>query len=630
MFCKEMPALEILRRYWGYESFRPVQEKIISSALNGDDVLALLPTGGGKSVCFQVPALAKDGIAIVVTPLIALMKDQVQHLEEIGVKAMAIHAGMSRREVDAALNNAAYGDFKFLYVSPERLSTSLFRSYLGLMKVNFIVVDEAHCISQWGYDFRPDYLGIGDLRNAVDAPVIALTATATPAVAADIMEKLRFRSPNLIRGGFERPNLSYVVRRCEDKAGQLLNICNSVPGTGIVYVRSREKAEETARFLSSAGVPASFYHAGLDPDLRAERQEQWKSGAIRVMACTNAFGMGIDKPDVRFVAHLDMPESPEAYFQEAGRGGRDGKRSYAVLLWNGTDVRRLKQIESTAFPSLDYIEDIYQKVHIFYGIPYDAGEWRELKFDMNAFCTHFKLSRAQVSHAVGYIGREGHWTLSDDTEIRTRVMISVSRNELYGVDLPEAGMDYLIETLMRGYEGIFSYPVPIDEAAVAGRCGIGVPMLRRMLYRLSLEHVIRYIPGDRADILLLKHNRLWPGNVNLSPRRYAMLKEAFHERMQAMLDYVEEDGRCRSAFLLRYFGQEDAPDCGTCDVCRGRVKRGKELEASLASFIRSRNGAYTLSALAAEFGTPQNGCVTDYLSVLRKMIDDGKVPPYSD
>ena len=338
-----MTPHDILKEYWGYDSFRPKQEDIVNAALDGRDVLAILPTGGGKSVCFQVPALMRDGIAIVVTPLIALMKDQVQNLNDRGIKALCVHAGMGRREVELTLNNAAYGDFKFLYVSPERLSTQLFHNYLQEMNVSFIVVDEAHCISQWGYDFRPDYLNIGKIREAIDAPVIALTATATPKVAEDIMDRLRFEDKLLIKSGFERPNLSYIVRRCEDKLGQLLNVCNNVPGTGIVYVRSRKKTEELAAFLTSSGISSSFYHAGLGPDARADRQEAWKKDKVRVMVCTNAFGMGIDKPDVRFVVHFDVPDGPEAYFQEAGRGGRDGKRSYAAAYARLLGVKLMKE-----------------------------------------------------------------------------------------------------------------------------------------------------------------------------------------------------------------------------------------------------------------------------------------------
>ena len=392
--------VEVLRKYWGYDSFRPMQEEIVDAALEGRDVLAILPTGGGKSICFQVPSLMKEGIAIVVTPLIALMKDQVQNLNSRGIKALCINAGMGRREVELALNNAAYGDFRFLYVSPERIGTPLFRSYLQAMNVSFIVVDEAHCISQWGYDFRPDYLEIGKLREIVDAPVIALTATATPEVAEDIMDRLGFEEKLLLKSGFERPELSYIVRKCEDKLGQLLNICSNVKGTGVVYVRSRKKAEELSAFLCTNGISASFYHAGLGQDSRTDRQERWKKDDIRVMVCTNAFGMGIDKPDVRFVVHFDVPDGPEAYFQEAGRGGRDGNRAYAVLLWNSSDIRRLHQITTVSFPSLEYIEDIYHKVHVFFDIPYDTGEGRQLKFDIDAFCRHFKLQRqAEIGRA---------------------------------------------------------------------------------------------------------------------------------------------------------------------------------------------------------------------------------------
>ena len=365
-----MTALEVLKEIWGYDSFRSKQEEIVQTALENRDVLAILPTGGGKSVCFQVPAMMREGIAVVITPLIALMKDQVQNLNDRGIKALCVNAGMSRREVELTLNNAAYGDFKFLYVSPERLGTQMFRNYLLEMNVSYIVVDEAHCISQWGYDFRPDYLQIGTLRQMVEAPIIAVTATATPKVAEDIMQRLGFKDKCLIKSGFERPNLSYIVRNCEDKLGQLLNICTNVQGTGIVYVRSRKKTEELSAFLTSNGISSSYYHAGLGQESRSDRQSRWKSGQIRVMVCTNAFGMGIDKPDVRFVVHFDVPDSPEAYFQEAGRGGRDGNRSYAVLLWNGSDLKRMRQIATVSFPSLDYIEDIYHKLHAFYEIRY--------------------------------------------------------------------------------------------------------------------------------------------------------------------------------------------------------------------------------------------------------------------
>ena len=563
-----MTKLEVLKEYWGYDSFRPMQEEIVSAALDGKDVLAILPTGGGKSVCFQVPAMMREGIAIVVTPLIALMKDQVQNLNDKGIRALCVNAGMGAREVETVLNNAAYGDFKFLYVSPERLGTRLFKNYVQEMNISFIVVDEAHCISQWGYDFRPDYLQIGILREMTDAPVIALTATATPAVAEDIMTRLRFEERTLLKTGFERPNLSYIVRKCEDKLGQLLSICSSVAGTGIVYVRSRKKTEELASLLTANGISASFYHAGLGPDSRADRQGKWKNGSIRVMVCTNAFGMGIDKPDVRFVVHFDVPDSPEAYFQEAGRGGRDGKRSFAVLLWNSTDIKRIRQIGTVSFPSLEYIEDIYHKVHAFFQIPYDTGECRQLKFNIDEFCRHYGLQRATAYYAVVYLERTGHWTLSEDIDISTRVQVVVDRNDLYDIDLPDPRMASLLELLMRRYTGLFSYPVPIDEEYVASQIGVQVPGLRQLLYNLALEHVIRYVPCDRATVLFLHHDRLRPKNVYLDPERYEMLKNSALSRMQKMIDYVGQEEVCRSSYLLEYFGQKDSRDCKTCDVCR--------------------------------------------------------------
>ena len=634
-----MKPSEVLKKYWGYDSFRPKQEDIVRAALEGKDVLAILPTGGGKSVCFQVPALMREGIAIVVTPLIALMKDQVQNLNDRGIKALCVNAGMGRREVDLTLNNAAYGDFKFLYVSPERLGTPLFKSYLQEMNVSFIVVDEAHCISQWGYDFRPDYLQIGKIREMVDAPVIALTATATPQVAEDIMNRLGFDEKCLIKSGFERPNLSYIVRRCEDKLGQMLNICNSVAGTGIVYVRSRKKTEELAAFLSANGISASFYHAGLGPDSRSDRQAKWKSGEIRVMVCTNAFGMGIDKPDVRFVIHFDVPDSPEAYFQEAGRGGRDGKRSFAVTIWNASDTKRLHQIATVSFPSLEYIEDIYHKVHIFFDIPYDTGAGRQLKFDLDEFCRRFKLQRQAAYYSIVYIERTGHWTMSEDVDISTKVQITVSRSELYDVEFPDVKMVQLLEVLMRRYTGVFSFPVPIDEEYVAGLLDVQVPMLRQLLYKLSLEHVIKYIPCDHATVLFLHHERLRPKNVNLDPERYDLLKSSALKRMQKMIDYISEEDTCRSSFLLEYFGQTESQDCGTCDICRNARKTPVETKATesedtaacMTEFVNNElSGRYTLSDIATRFGRPGSASALTWKEILRRLIDLGDVPPPQD
>lgn len=619
------------------------------TALSGKDVLAILPTGGGKSVCFQVPALMKDGIALVITPLIALMKDQVQNLNARGIKAVAIYAGMTRWDVDLALNNAAYGDVRFLYISPERIGTRLFQSYIPVMKFSFIVIDEAHCISQWGYDFRPDYLKIGELRDQVDAPVIALTATATPEVADDIMEKLKFREKTLIRSGFERPNLSYIVRKCEDKMGQMLNICNGVKGTGIVYVRSRSKTEELAAALSAHGISASFYHAGLGHELRMLRQEEWKSGKTRVMVCTNAFGMGIDKPDVRFVIHADMPDSPEAYFQEAGRAGRDGKDSYAVLLWNSSDVKRLRQIETVSFPSLEYVEDIFHKVFANSNFAYGQGLGCQVRFDLIEFCKRFSLNRSSAYYAIKYLEREGHWTYTEDIEAPTRVRIAVNRDDLYDVEFSDRTMLDVLEVLMRRYDGIFSFSVPIEEDYVAQRCSITVPNLRQTLYNLSLEHVIKYIPGQRADVLTLHSEHLTPGNVKLSPSRYQMLKETWHKRMETMVEYVSEENTCRSRFLLSYFGQTESANCGRCDICRAgkasedavkpsgganekvneKVNEENSTAEALTAFVNeTMHGAYTLRDINARFADPSASYSPDYLTILRGLIDTGKVPPY--
>lgn len=640
---------EVLKEYWGYDSFRPMQESIIESALRGDDVLAILPTGGGKSICFQVPALMREGTALVITPLIALMKDQVQNLNDRDIKAIAVHAGMTRHEVDLALNNAAYGGCKFLYISPERLNTALFRSYLDVIDVSFIVVDEAHCISQWGYDFRPDYLRIGKLRELVDAPVIALTATATPQVAEDIQCRLakpeairkaaQDNSPvnhgfTLLKSGFERPNLSYIVRRADDKLGQLLSVCKGVPGTGIVYMRNRRKCEEIAAFLAANGQSSSFYHAGLDPLSRSQRQEDWKSGRIRVMVCTNAFGMGIDKPDVRFVVHMDVPESPEAYFQEAGRAGRDGKRSYAVLLWNDADTRHIHQLESVSFPSLEYMADVYQKLHMFYQIPYDTGAGRQLKFSLEEFAEAYGLNRAAARYAIEYLDRTDHLTFSEDIEIKTQVKIIVDRNVLYDIELPESGMDIVLEALMRGYPGIFSSLMHVDEGRLAVNSGVSVPQLRVLLYKLSLEHLIKYVPADRSNIIYLHHDRLHPGNVNLSPASYERLKEAFHERSEAMLSYASETDECRSHYLLRYFGQEESDACGTCDVCRSGTAQhstGTEdttaaTEQWLRGTVAAAGGKYSIEGLKVEFESKQLGLSPSWPAILRRLIDEGELP----
>ena len=646
-----MTAKEVLKKWWGYDSFRPKQEEIVQAAVQGKDVLAILPTGGGKSICFQVPALMKPGLALVVTPLIALMKDQVQNLRDRGIRAIAVYAGMTRNDVDLALNNATYGDYKFLYISPERLGTRLFRQYLRNMEVSYIVVDEAHCISQWGYDFRPDYLNIGQIRQEVDAPVIAVTATATPTVADDIMTRLGFRDKLLIKSGFERPNLSYIVRETEDKLGQIISICESVPGTGIVYVRSRKKTEELAATLKSRGISASFYHAGLGTWTRTKRQEEWKNGTVRVMVCTNAFGMGIDKPDVRFVIHQDIPDSPEAYFQEAGRGGRDGKRSYAVLLWNSSDIRSLHQRHTVSFPNTSYIEDIYQKVHIFLGIPYEYGEMSQHQFDFGAFCKKFGLSMASAWYAIKYIEQAGHWTLTESADVKTRVMICVDRGAFYNYKFDDPVLPRLLEILMRKYTGIYNYPVSIDEDEICAKLSLDVSELHMKLYDLSQRHLIRYIPSSVSDVLFLNHERLMPKNLDLKPQTYEFLKKCQEERINAMVDYVTEMTECRSRFLLRYFGQTESHDCGTCDICRTKkaaaqtqeTEEGACLEEDAAPYgngadvlkyriletiVDKFGGEYGLDDLKRMLNSPlEKELPQEATRALRELIDSGKVPP---
>lgn len=562
---------ETLKKYWGYDSFRPMQEEIISSVLEGRDTLAILPTGGGKSICFQVPSMMTPGICVVVSPLIALMKDQVENLNERGIPSLLVCSGMSYREIDIVLDNAIYGDYKFLYLSPERLRTELFRVRVARMNVNFLAVDEAHCISQWGYDFRPDYLQIAEIRQIISAdrrvPVIALTATATPKVADDIMEHLEFDSPNKLVSSFERPNLSYVFRKCEDKLGQLLSICNNVPGTGLVYVGKRRTAEQIASFLRSQKIEALAYHAGMERDDRSRIQEQWKNDKTRIIVATNAFGMGIDKPDVRFVCHFDMPDNVEGYFQEAGRAGRDGELSYTVLLWNKSDIRRLHQISRVTFPPLDYIRDIYQKVFMFMGIPYEEGAGRSVKFDLDAFVRHFKLHSSTAYYAIRYIEQAGYWTLSEELEIASKVRFDVSRDELYKVQLGSKEMDTFVKVLLRMYSGIFSGYVTIDEEKIARAGRYAVDAVKAKLITLSNRHIMTYVPKFRSPILTFYNERLYEKNLRLPESEYKEKVERRTSGVNAMISMITDDSTCRSVSLLRYFGQEKSAPCGKCDVC---------------------------------------------------------------
>lgn len=566
---------EVLKKYWGYDSFRPKQEEIIRSAMDGNDTLAILPTGGGKSICFQVPAMCREGIAIVVTPLISLMKDQVQNLNSRGIKALCVYSGMTSHEIDVALDNAVYGDYKFLYLSPERLRTDIFRTRLYNMTVSFLVVDEAHCISQWGYDFRPDYLLIKEIREIIpDVTVMALTATATDKVAVDIMDKLGFGKPNLIKSSFLRPNLAYVVRNVEDKYGKLLQICKSAKGTGIVYVRERRKTEEIVSFLRTQGIESDFYHAGLSKEMRSARQDEWKSGKMRIMVATNAFGMGIDKPDVRFVCHFDMPESLESYFQEAGRAGRDGLKSYAVLLWNQSDIKRLERIKSVTFPEIDFIKDIYQKVCVFLGVAYEDGEGRTFKFNLTEFAKFAKVHSVSAYYALKYLETSGYLILTEEIDNPSRMVFTVNRDDLYRIQLENRELDTFVKSIMRIYPALFSHLVSIDEEYIARLTRDSVPSVKQKLTDLSRSHIIKYIPQTRSPLLTLVTERLVPGNLYISESLYAERKNMFVERMNSVIEYASSqvDGSlehlpCRSRRLLAYFSEKESRNCGICDLC---------------------------------------------------------------
>ena len=561
--------LETLKKYWGYERFRPMQAEIIAEALAGRDVLAILPTGGGKSVCFQVPTLMREGLCIVVSPLIALMKDQVQNLRDRGIPALAVHSGMSWREIDIALDNAAYGDYKFLYISPERLRTELFKARVLKMDVNFLVVDEAHCISQWGYDFRPDYLEIAAVRQIIGTkvPVIALTATATPQVAADIMDKLGFRQPNLLTGDFARPNLSYVFRQTDNKMGRLLKVCQGVKGSGIVYVSRRKNAEDLASFLRAQGESADAYHAGLPREARTRIQDDWKSGETRIIVSTNAFGMGIDKPDVRFVCHYDMPDSLEAYFQEAGRAGRDGQPAYAALLWNRTDIQRLRQTVRATYPPLDYIRDIYQKVYIWLGYAYEEGKGASVKFELEKFAERFRLHARTAYYAVKYLETAGYWTLTETLQIPAKIQFTVSRDELYRIQLGSADTDSFVKLLLRMYTGLFTEYVPVDEEKIARTGRYAPAVVVEKLRALSRRGILKYIPAINAPMLNLHYERLDEKNLRLPQSEYDERVTRRVGRLEALIGLVENDTECRCLQMYRYFGQEGGKPCGKCDVC---------------------------------------------------------------
>jgi ATP-dependent DNA helicase RecQ len=561
---------QILRDFWGHDEFRPLQEEIILSVLSGRDTLALMPTGGGKSVTFQVPALSMEGICIVITPLIALMKDQVDQLNSMKIKALSIHSGMTGYEIDVALNNCVYGGFKFLYVSPERLSSRMFMTRVNDMKVNLLAVDEAHCISQWGYDFRPSYLDIVQLREILEeVPVLALTATATPGVCEDIQDRLGFSEKNLLQTSFNRENLDYLVINSEDKARELLHLAGAIGGCGIVYTRNRKKCRELSQFLSREGITSDYYHAGLKQAIRDERQQQWMRGQFRVMVATNAFGMGIDKPDVRFVIHMDLPDGPESYFQEAGRAGRDGMHSSAILLYNQADIKVAEQRIAVNFPGIPVIREVYRALCNYLQIPLGSGRGQQYDFEFGEFLHRYKFSAMVAHSALQILSREGYIVLTEAFHNPSRIKFSVERDALYTFQVKNAGFDGFIKLLLRSYSGLFSQFVRIDESGLSRRSGLPLKKVFNYLTTLSRRQIIHYIPRKEVPVVTFLEERLDDKDLLISPERYNFRKERYERRIGEMLRYASSDTICRNQFLLSYFGQQDTPRCGRCDVCRG-------------------------------------------------------------
>lgn len=566
---------KILKQYWGYDNFRGIQEDIIRSIGEGRDTLGLMPTGGGKSITFQVPALAQEGLCLVITPLIALMKDQVRNLRERGIKATAIYSGMTREEIVIALENCIFGNYKFLYVSPERLDTEIFQIKLRSMHVSLITVDESHCISQWGYDFRPAYLKIADIRQLLPGvPVIALTATATPEVVSDIQQRLQFRQENVFRMSFERKNLAYVVRHTEDKESELLHILQRVDGSGIVYTRNRKKTKEISQFLNRNHITATFYHAGLNDETKDSRQKAWLKGEFRVMVATNAFGMGIDKPNVRVVIHADVPDSPEAYFQEAGRAGRDGMKAYAVLLFCARDKITLKQRVSDTFPEKSYIRKIYEDINFYYQMAMGDGRGCTFAFNIDEFCRNFKHFPVQTDSALKILTRAGYLEYTDEQDNASRIMFTITKEELYRIREQSEDTEKLIRILLRSYTGLFTDYAYISEDNLSTRSGLSKQQIYETLLSLSRQHILHYIPAKKTPYIIYTRERQETERIYLSKEVYEDRKESYVQRINAMIEYAESENRCRSRMLLRYFGEKNEHNCGQCDVCLQQHQSG--------------------------------------------------------
>lgn len=574
-----MTYKEILKQYWNYDNFRGIQEEIIESIGKGHDTLGLMPTGGGKSITFQVPALAQPGLCLVITPLIALMKDQVRNLRDRGIKALAVYSGMTREEIVVALENCIFGDYKFLYISPERLDTDIFRAKLRNMKINMITVDESHCISQWGYDFRPAYLKISKIRELLPTvPVLALTATATPEVVKDIQTKLGFREDSRIfRMSFERKNLAYIVRNTESKQEELLHILNSVSGSAIVYTRNRKRTREVAELLVNNEITATFYHAGLNNDVKDQRQRSWLSGESRVMVATNAFGMGIDKPDVRLVIHVDLPDSPEAYFQEAGRAGRDGQKAYAVLLYAKSDKATLSKRITDTFPDKEYIRKVYEDVNYYFQMAMGDGLGCTFAFNLDEFCRNFKHFPVQADSALKILTRAGYLEYTDEQDNASRILFTIHRDELYKLRETDPETEKLINVILRSYTGLFTDYAYINEDSLAIRSGLTRQRIYEILLMLTRRHILHYIPRKKTPYIIYTRERQEAGRLAITRDIYEERKESYITRIKAMTEYATAEDKCRSRMLLRYFGEKNEHNCGLCDVCLSKHHSGMKL-----------------------------------------------------